>query len=171
MLEADGEVSSDGLEAAHIQMAIRVEWVDTDAAGHQHFSAPLRWVERVETELFERLGVGDVTSGRTPRVRFQIDYRARLWFRDLVEVHLWVAEVGRSSMTLAFAMERDGRLVAEGSYVVVYVGGVDNGSEPWPQEARRRLTHAGDVTGSPPHSAPVSAPTMPSRTSAHAQQP
>lgn len=158
MFETDSPSSPDGRGPARIRFPIRVEWVDTDAAGHQHFSAPLRWVERAETELFERLGIGDLTEKCTPRVRFEIDYRARLWFRDVVQVQLGVAKVGRSSLTFTFTIERDGRHAAEGSYVVAHVGASENASEPWPQDARARLTQAGDVTDFPLRSAPAAAP-------------
>lgn len=39
-------------------------WAETDAAGHNHFSAALRWLEEAEHLLWARLGLADVTLRR-----------------------------------------------------------------------------------------------------------
>ena len=57
-----------------VEIERRVEWVDTDAAGHQHYTAILRWAEAAEAELLRSLGI-DWLFGRTPRVRHEVDYQ------------------------------------------------------------------------------------------------
>jgi len=47
----------------------RVEWHDTDAAGHHHHGAVLRWVESAETVLLERRSATELygrSDSKTP---------------------------------------------------------------------------------------------------------
>lgn len=57
MSELDAQTSTRppqaGVSSASIERT--VEWVDTDAAGHQHNSAIMRWAESAEAELFRQL--------------------------------------------------------------------------------------------------------------------
>jgi len=95
-----------------------VEWPDTDAAGHYHHSAVIRWVEAAEAALHERLGLPEL-FGIVPRVHYEVDYLERLWFRDRVTVMLEVAEVGRTSLRYVFQVDRDGQPAARGEMVCV----------------------------------------------------
>jgi acyl-CoA thioester hydrolase len=125
----------------------RVEWADTDGAGHQHFTAVLRWLEEAETCLHERLGIIDRTWGHIPRVHLDVDFTARLYFRDVVEVELRVVEVGRTSLRYAFSVRRGPDLAAHGAVVVVHCDPDDTaGGTPleWPQDVRAALTSAGE---------------------------
>lgn len=111
----------------------RLEWHDTDAAGHHHHSVILRWAEDAEAELLRRLRI-DWLFGRTPRVHYEVDYRARLWFGDRASIRLWVAEVGRTSLTFRFEVTGPAGIVAEGSVVCVHALPDDAGATPWPDE-------------------------------------
>ncbi len=44
-------------DPASVVIERRVEWPDTDAAGHQHHSVVMRWVEEAEAALLEPLGL------------------------------------------------------------------------------------------------------------------
>lgn len=71
-------------------------------------TAPQVTIERIvaaEVELNEGLGVLTL-FGVDPRARHEVDYRARLRFRDQVTVTLWIDEVGRSSLRYAFTVRR-----------------------------------------------------------------
>ena len=94
------------MDAASIHIQRRIEWSDTDASGYYHNTAAFRMVEMAETAMFERLGLLESVYGRLPRVHIEADFRASLRHRDLVDVHLWVAAIGRSSITYGFRMER-----------------------------------------------------------------
>ena len=50
------EVPVEAMSRLHPRASVErtVEWVDTDASGHQHNSAVMRWVESAEAELFLR---------------------------------------------------------------------------------------------------------------------
>lgn len=124
----------------------RVEWVDTDAAGHQHHSAVLRFVEACEAQLFRDLGVTGY-FGHAPRVRQEVGYRAKLYFGQEVTTEVLLDRLGRTSMTFSFRVwgeAFDGaprRLAAEGSFVTVCVPPGSEQSAPWPEDIRQRLAH------------------------------
>ncbi|MER8187604.1 thioesterase family protein [Kitasatospora sp. NPDC094015] len=120
----------------------RVEWSDTDAAGHHHFSAVLRWAEAAEAVLLRRLGLGEL-FGSIPRVHFEADYLARLWFGDLVRVELRVERVGSSSLHYGFAVHGPAGPAATGRMSVVNSAATAKGSAPWPAEVRALLTDSG----------------------------
>ncbi|WP_051969726.1 acyl-CoA thioesterase [Kitasatospora azatica] len=120
----------------------RVEWSDTDAAGHYHFSAVLRWAEAAEAVLLRRLGLGDL-FGSIPRVHFEADYLERLWFGDLVRIELRVDKVGTSSLHYAFEVHGPNGPAAAGRMSVVHSAATAKGTAPWPEETRARLTESG----------------------------
>lgn len=129
---------------ASVRVQRRVEWPDTDAAGHYHHSTVIRWVEAAEAVLYERLGLTPL-FGRIPRVRYEVDYAARLWFGDVVDVTLAVAELGRTSITYAFEVRRGDGLAAAGRMVAVSSDPAGGGSEAWSEEARSAFTTSGPV--------------------------
>ncbi|MGH8867263.1 MAG: acyl-CoA thioesterase [Actinomycetes bacterium] len=119
----------------------RVAWAETDASGHFHHSAVIRWVEEAEAVLQQRLGLR--LFGRLPRVHYEVDYLDRLWFDDRIEVGLDVAEVGRSSVRFAFEVRRDGTTAARGVMVAVHAASPSEGSAPWPDDVRAALLESG----------------------------
>ncbi|MFJ7246955.1 acyl-CoA thioesterase [Kitasatospora sp. NPDC098652] len=127
---------------AAITIERRVEWSDTDAAGHYHFSAVQRWAEAAEAALLRRLGLAEL-FGRIPRVHFEADYRERLWFGDVVRTELRVVRVGGSSLHYAFEVHGPQGLAASGRMSVVHAAPRVKGAEPWPAPVRRALTEAG----------------------------
>ncbi|MGV4988505.1 acyl-CoA thioesterase [Streptomyces sp. NRAIS4] len=121
----------------------RVEWPDTDAAGHYHHSTVVRWVEAAEAALLRRLDLAHL-FGSTPRVHFEADYRARLWFGDLVRVELRVTKVGTSSLHYAFTVRGTGEEdAATGRMTIAHSAARASGATPWPNEVRDLLTTAG----------------------------
>jgi acyl-CoA thioester hydrolase len=121
--------------APHVTIARRVEWPDTDAAGHYHHSTALRWAEAAEAELYDRHGVVDL-FGVVPRVRLEVNHRARLWFRDEVEISLRVARLGTTSITHEFAVRRGGELAVDGVLVGVHIDPAAGKATPWPEAVR-----------------------------------
>lgn len=124
----------------------RVEWTDTDAAGHYHHSTVIRWVEAAEAVLLRRLGLSHL-FGSTPRVHFEADYRARLWFGEAVRTELRITEVGTSSLHYAFTVRgeagADGTEAATGRMVIAHCAARATGTTPWPAEVREVLTKSG----------------------------
>lgn len=139
---------SAGRSPANISIERRVEWPDTDAAGHHHHSVVLRWFEAAEGALLRAIGHPDL-FGCIPRVRYEVDYTSRLWFGQLARIDLRVAAVGRTSLTYEFEVHAGAVLAARGSAVVVHTGTAagaddpDSGAQPWDADVRRKLLTAG----------------------------
>lgn len=116
----------------------RIQWFDTDASTKYHNTAPLRLMEEAEAALLDRLGIVKQVYGRLPRAHVSVDFHRPLRFWDQADVHLRVAEVGRSSVTYEFAIRDGSDVFAEGRVVAVYI--TDEG-EPrtWPEEYRALL--------------------------------
>jgi 2-aminobenzoate-CoA ligase len=134
-----------GPNPAAITVERRVEWSDTDAAGHHHFTSVLRWAEQAEFVLQERLGIAHLVSGHCPRVHLGVDFRRPAYPRQVVEVDLSVLEVGRTSVRYALVVRRASETLAEGVVAAVFVR--DGRPTPWPDEVRRLLLESGRVEG------------------------
>src|SRR5882724_9984464 len=89
----------DGLPSVVVQR--RVDWHDTDAAGHHHHGAVLRWVESAESVLLIRRGATELL-GRVPRVHYEVDYRSRLYYAQIIEIEIAVVRVGEKSVRYTF---------------------------------------------------------------------
>ncbi|UGY92180.1 acyl-CoA thioesterase [Streptomyces gobiensis] len=121
----------------------RVEWPDTDAAGHYHHSTVVRWVEAAEAVLLRRLGLAHL-FGSIPRVHFEADYRERLWFGEIVRTELRVTKVGTASLHYAFTVRgQGGEAAATGRMTIAHSAARATGSTPWPDEVREVLAKAG----------------------------
>jgi acyl-CoA thioesterase FadM len=131
-------------QMASVRVQRRVEWAQTDAAGHHHWSSVLHWAEEAETVLHERLGIATRTFGREPRVRLELDFSGRLYFRDLVEIEITVREIRRSSAHYGFTVTRAGETAATGLMVTAYVNQESGRAEPWPDDLRSALTTGGE---------------------------
>lgn len=119
-----------------------VDWIDTDAAGHYHHSSVIRWVEAAEAELLDRLGVPGLVP-TVPRVRYEVDYLDRLYFRDRVAVDLWVDRVGGSSLRYGFEVTREGLgPAARGAMTCVNVEPSTGSATPWPEDLARAFRDA-----------------------------
>lgn len=121
-----------------------VEWVDTDASGHQHNSAIIRWVESAEAELFRRLGLPDYFPS-APRVQQTITFRSKLWFGQRVTAIVTLQELGRTSMTFGFKVYGDpcgqssGGLAADGVFTTAFVPAGAERAQPWPDHMRSAI--------------------------------
>ncbi len=125
----------------------RIEWVDTDAAGIYHNSTVIRLVEAVEAALVRERGMEGYFPV-APRVRYEADFEAPLFFGQEVTTTVSVTELGTSSMTFGFevwgeAFEGAPRVrAARGRYVTVHLDrtATPPRSTPWPAEWVARLT-------------------------------
>ena len=132
----------DQITGARIVTRRRLEWADTDAAGHNHFSVAFRWMEEVEHELRRSTGLPTDLTGGIPRVHIEVDYLDRIWFGEEVDITMGVADVGRTSCRFVWAIERVGgkrNLLMQGNHVVVHSPDAQGGAVPWPQRVRTAL--------------------------------
>jgi acyl-CoA thioester hydrolase len=139
--------ATDGPVVARVVYRAHVEWMDTDASGHHHNTAVTRYVEAAEAQLVRERGMPEY-FGVAPRVRYEVEFPAKLWFGQPVTTTLVLERVGTSSLTFRFEVwgeqyEKHPRaLAARGRYVTVYVPRGSDRGEPWPQDWHRRLTVA-----------------------------
>jgi acyl-CoA thioester hydrolase len=118
--------------------------MDTDAAGHHHNTAVMRWVESAEAALMRERGLAGY-FGSAPRVRHEVDFESRLWFGQEVTATVVLERIGTSSMAFTYEVwggEFDGRpraRAAKGRYVTVHVPEGAESSRPWPEEWRSAL--------------------------------
>lgn len=117
----------------------QVEWSDTDASGHHHHGAVIRWVEAAEAELLRQQGVSHLW-GRIPRVHYEVDYRDRLWFGQDIEVEMSVGRVGRSSVRYEFVVRSGDVVAATGALVAALAEPDSPTAAPWPEAERAALT-------------------------------
>ena len=129
--------------AASIVVQRRIEWPDTDASGNYHNTAAFRFIEVAETALLERLGFLHDVYGRLPRVHVEADFLAPLVFRDVVDVSLRVAAVGRTSLSYAFEMSTRGVVAVRGRVTAVLLDAARGSPVEWPEDYRRLLETAG----------------------------
>lgn len=118
----------------------RVAWVDTDAGGRIHFTAAFRWAEAAETELIRRLGLPWERWGNFPRRKVEAEYLKVLRFDDEIEVRLRVENVGRTSVTYAWTIGKDGEAHIKGRHTVVHVD-AEGRPEPLDDVLRAALDH------------------------------
>jgi acyl-CoA thioester hydrolase len=123
----------------HASVDRTVEWIDTDASGHQHNSAVMRWVESAEAELVRALDLPEYFPS-APRVHQAISYRSKLWFGQRITATVDVRKLGRTSMTYAFEVHghphprSEGGIAAFGTVTVAYVPPGSASAQPWPRE-------------------------------------
>lgn len=145
-----------GLSSAQpreIVLESRVEWVDTDASGHHHNSAVMRWVEAAEAELIRQVELDDYFPA-APRVHQSIDFRSKVTFGQQVRTRLWIERIGNTSLTFGFevltepksghgqaidAASGDAFCAARGQLVTAHVARGDTAASPWPQAWRDAL--------------------------------
>ena len=137
---------SPGSNPARITLRRLVEYPDTDASGHYHNSAVIRWIEAAEAVLHARLGVAERTFGFTPRIRLEADFRERLYFLDDIDIDMAVIHVGRTSVRYAFAIRRKATVAVSGLLVTAYLPTGADRTQPWPDDVRQALTEGGDRT-------------------------
>jgi acyl-CoA thioester hydrolase len=118
----------------------RVAWVDTDAGGRIHFTAPFRWAEAAETELCRGLGVLEDWAD-LPRRAVEAEYLSVLRFDDEVELELRIERVGATSVTYGWDVRRDGEVCVRGRHTVVHVDAAGR-PMPAPEALLRALAQA-----------------------------
>jgi acyl-CoA thioester hydrolase len=129
----------------HFRVQEHVRWSDVDASGIILWSAYTRLVELAETELFRAAGfpyatLWDRLDIWLPRVQFHLDFRSPARLDDLLDVEIWVARIGRSSIRFEFAASKaGGELVAEGYLVIVAISRADGRSVDVPSPLTQAL--------------------------------
>jgi len=111
----------------------RVLWGDVDAARIIFYGSYIRFFEIAETELFRAVGMSygkvfDDLDIWLPRVHLECDFRRVAQLDDLLEVSVYVGNMGKTSLRLDFEVRRKGSdgtveagLIATAHFVLVAV--------------------------------------------------
>ena len=134
--------TSDQPKPASLRIQRRIEWSDTDASGHWHNTTAFRMVEWAETALLERLGILDDVYAHLPRARVEADFHRPLEFRDLVDATITVVDVGTTSLTYDFTIDRSGERCVTMRVVTVLIDD-RRARREWPEGHRDLLAGAG----------------------------
>ncbi len=94
--------------------------------------------EAAEAELLRRRGQEGL-FGRTPRVRYEVDFSDRLWFGQEVEIELAIVRLGEKSMRYEFTVRSGSSVAASGSMVVAFAVPDSPHAAPWPEDVRAAL--------------------------------
>ncbi len=129
----------------------RVRWGDVDAASIIFYGSYIRFFEIAETELFRSVGmpygkVFDELDIWLPRVHLECDFHRAAQMDDLLEVSVYVAKIGRTSLRLNFEVRRKNEadeieddLMATAHFVLVSTNRIDLKPVPVPEAMRRAL--------------------------------
>jgi acyl-CoA thioester hydrolase len=103
-----------------------VRWSDIDLAGIICYGAYVRFFEIAESELFRSVGfpfsqLFERFDFWLPRAQLHFEFRRPAVLDDRLDIEMWIARVGRSSLRLEFEVRKspDGEVTAEGYAVLV----------------------------------------------------
>ncbi|MFN8607422.1 MAG: thioesterase family protein [Vulcanimicrobiota bacterium] len=122
----------------------RVRWSDVDAAEIIFYGSYIRFFEFAESEMFRSLGFAygrmfEELDVWLPRRHIHCDFLTAARLDDLLEVSCWVARIGKTSLTLAFEVQREGTLIATAGYVLVAVDRHSFAKVPLPEKLIQSL--------------------------------
>ena len=129
----------------------RVRWGDVDAAGIIFYGSYIRFFEIAETELFRAVGLpyGKIFEELNiwlPRVHLECDFHRAAQMDDLLEVSVYAARIGKSSLRLNFEVRKrndagdiEEKLMATAHFVLVSTDRENLKPLPVPEELRRAL--------------------------------
>ena len=129
----------------------RVLWGDVDAARIIFYGSYVRFFGIAETELFRAVGmpygkVFDELDIWLPRVHLECDFHRAAQLDDLLEVSVYVGNIGRTSLQLNFEVRRkrdngeiEPDLIATAHFVLVAARRDTLEPVPVPEELRRAL--------------------------------
>ncbi len=132
------------LAAFPIVIALPVQWGDQDAFGHVNNTMYFRWFESSRIAYMEQFRL--LERLRTTRVgpilaAIGCDYRAPLFFPDVVEVGSRVTRIGRTSLSMEHAIvsRSKGVLAAESRSTLVLYDYATEKPHPIPDEIRKAV--------------------------------
>lgn len=101
----------------------RVRWSEVDPFAHANHAAYLEWFEEARNRYLEAVGLPPL-SPTTPgpvMARLEVDYRRPLGYGDEVLVTARTAVMRRTSLTMEYAVWRDGPVATCTARVVLVV--------------------------------------------------
>ncbi|SEL73341.1 acyl-CoA thioester hydrolase [Paenibacillus sp. cl141a] len=131
------------LDTFHFEIPIKIRYCETDMLGHVNNVSYFMYFEQGRIEYFENLGLTDELFGEqkvSVVADLECQYLAQMYLKDPLRLHVRVAEIGRSSMDIQYAIVVDGALKAAGRGTIVLIETASGKSTPIPDSARARIS-------------------------------
>ncbi len=123
---------------------LRVRYQECDPQGVVYFARYPEYYDLALTELWREAmgGYGAMVDAGADMVvaEMSVRYRASARFDELVEVELAFERLGETSSTSAYAIRRDGELLAEGSVRHVFIEPATKRKRAIPPSVREALS-------------------------------
>ena len=127
----------DGFDFVHREA---VRFRDLDGMGHVNHAVFLTYMETARLAYFKSLGLGpDNPLEGLILARAEVDFRSPIELGEQVEVGNRVGQIGTKSFVLEQEVHADGRLAAEGKFVLVAYNYTTGSSHELSDEWRERL--------------------------------
>src|SRR5438270_10476446 len=118
----------------------RIRFIDTDSSGRIHYTAMFRYFESAETEFMREFGLLYGKSGYAfPRVHVECDFFLAVVHDDLIEIEVFLTQLGKSSLRFEFRALKSSDLAAKGAVVIVCMDPKTQRAVPIPNHLRERL--------------------------------
>ncbi len=141
--ETGGAGRASGPPAAAVEVV--VAYADTDAQGRVYYGRYSRYLDAARFAVWEAAGFDEAALRRlehdTVLARLEIEYHGPAEFHDRLRVEARVEAVGRTSLTLRYAITHvaAGRPVLDARQVLVQIDPGDGRPRPWSEADRERL--------------------------------
>jgi acyl-CoA thioester hydrolase len=126
----------DGFDFVHRES---VRFRDLDGMAHVNNAVFLTYMESARLAYFKSLGLGDNPLQGMILARAEVDFRAPIGLGEQVEVGVRTGRIGTKSFDLEQEVWADGRLAAEGKFVIVGYDYATSRSRELPAEWRDTL--------------------------------
>ncbi|EHB62306.1 MULTISPECIES: thioesterase family protein [Paenibacillus] len=130
------------IDSFHFEIPIKIRYCETDMLGHVNNVSYFMYFEQGRIEYFEHLGLTeDLFSEKHVSVVADLEcqYLAQLYLKDPLKLRVKVAEIGRSSMDVHYAVVVRGELKAAGRGTIVLIDTATGKSTPIPDAAKERI--------------------------------
>jgi acyl-CoA thioester hydrolase len=126
----------DGFDFVHRD---EVRFRDLDGMGHVNNAVFLTYMESARLAYFRSLGLDGNPLEAMILARAEVDFRSPIELGEQVEVGVRTSRIGTKSFGLEQEVRADGRLAAEGRFVLVAYDYTTNRSQKLPREWRELL--------------------------------
>ncbi|WP_054956330.1 acyl-CoA thioesterase [Paenibacillus dakarensis] len=130
------------LNTFHFSTPIKIRYCETDMLGHVNNVSYFMYFEQGRIEYFENLGLTEELFSEEKVsivANLECQYLAQMYLKDPLVLHVRVAEIGRSSMDVQYAIMVEDQLKAAGRGTIVLIDTKSGKSTPIPDFVRNKI--------------------------------
>jgi len=128
------------------EYTVDVRYNDLDTYGHVNNAVYGTYCEEARIAyIAEVLGITEIGEFPAVVASLNIDFRSSVTQPTSVDVRVWVPELGNSSLTMAYELEQDGRVVAEAETTIVAIDPATRETRALPEEWREAVVEYEDL--------------------------